>query len=521
MKNKRWARIRAITQLAIWCAFIVVIVASRDTTDNTFFSYLPRISPFLGISISLTTRTFTDAFLPALFFLIFAFVLGRFFCGWICPLGATLDGTDKKISENLKLSPKKLISIKSWKYIVLLSAIILSVFGIQISGLIDPVSISIRSYGTVIFAYLNTLLKIIFDALYYVPVLNIFTEFIYSFLKDYFLDYNLTQYYNHIPVFLFFASILLLSLFTRRFWCKALCPLGAIYSIAGKAAFLKRHVDTSKCTNCMACEKNCRMDAIYNKGEATREGECIKCFDCLKACKYDAVKFKFALPFNRKSKNDISGTDQYPGILFTRRKLLFSLLSSLIAVPVFKHKPGFASSHSGLIRPPGALSEQDFINTCVRCGQCMKVCPTNALHPVLFEYGPDAVFTPQLIPRLGFCEKNCNQCSAVCPSGALKLVPIPEKETTVIGTAYIIRDLCIPWSEYKNCLVCEEMCPTKRKSIVFKVENMVDKEGQKVRVKLPYVLEDICIGCGACENKCPVRGDAAIRVRPPKKIALP
>jgi NAD-dependent dihydropyrimidine dehydrogenase PreA subunit len=148
----------------------------------------------------------------------------------------------------------------------------------------------------------------------------------------------------------------------------------------------------------------------------------------------------------------------------------------------------------------------------------MKVCPTNGLHPVLFEYGPDAVFTPQLIPRLGYCEKNCNQCSAVCPSGALKLVPKAKKETTVIGTAYIIRDLCIPWSESKECLVCEEMCPTKKKSIIFREESLVNKAGQRERIKLPYVVEDVCIGCGACENKCPVRGSGAIQVRTPKKV---
>ncbi len=197
---------------------------------------------------------------------------------------------------------------------------------------------------------------------------------------------------------------------------------------------------------------------------------------------------------------------------------MWSLAGSLIAVPIFKRKPVYAKDYSRLIRPPGALAEQDFINTCVRCGQCMKVCPTNGLHPMLFEYGPDAVFTPQLIPRLGYCEKNCNQCSAVCPSGALKLVPIPKKETTVIGTAYIIRDLCIPWSESKDCLVCEEMCPTKTKSIIFREESLVNKSGQRVRVKLPYVLEDVCIGCGACENKCPVRGSGAIQVRTPKNI---
>jgi translation initiation factor RLI1 len=83
----------------------------------------------------------------------------------------------------------------------------------------------------------------------------------------------------------------------------------------------------------------------------------------------------------------------------------------------------------------------------------------------------------------------------------------------ILGTAYIIRDLCIPWSEDKNCIVCEEMCPTATKSIRFLEETVISQEGIRINLKKPYVMEDICIGCGICENKCPIRGSAAIRVR--------
>jgi MauM/NapG family ferredoxin protein len=204
--------------------------------------------------------------------------------------------------------------------------------------------------------------------------------------------------------------------------------------------------------------------------------------------------------------------------MFTRKKLLVSLFASMITVPLFKRKPGYTKDHSDLIRPPGALKEEDFINTCVRCGQCMKVCPTNALHPLLFEYGFDPAFSPVLIPRIGYCEKNCNQCSEVCPSGAIRKITRKEKEKIIIGTAYIIKDLCLPWSEQKECLVCEEMCPTSKKAIIFKDEYQINKHGKRVRVKLPIVLENLCIGCGICENKCPVPGSAAIKVRTPKLL---
>lgn len=526
MKSKKWPFIRALFQLIIWVAFIIVIVASRDTTDNTFFSYLPRISPLLGISVSLTTKAIDTIFWPALIFLALTLVLGRYFCGWICPMGATIDATDKPVTalrkKALKESRGKPNPYKSFKYALLLIIIILSIFGIQITGVFDPLSLSIRTYGTVIFAYLDMLLKTVFNALYYIPGINIISEPVYSFLRNNLLEVNEVQYFNHIPVLLFFIAVLFLSVFGRRFWCKSLCPLGAIYALTARKSLLKRHVNTDKCTNCLACEKICRTNAIHADGTATHEGECIKCFECLKACNYDAIEFKFTRPFKTKEKAaestpELSGSNEQ-NIKFTRKNLLWSLTAALVAVPMFKRKPAYTKEHSRLIRPPGALEEQDFINTCIRCGQCMKVCPTNGLHPQMFEYGLDGIFTPRLIPRIGWCEKNCNQCSSVCPSGALETVPIPKKETTVIGTAYILRDFCIPWSDYTDCLVCEEMCPTNKKAIIFKEEQLINKKGEKVSVKLPYVLPDICIGCGICENKCPVQGEAAIQVHRPRSL---
>ncbi|MBN2040775.1 MAG: 4Fe-4S binding protein [Spirochaetes bacterium] len=524
MKSGRWSKIRAICQLLIWVVFILIIIASRDTTDNTFFSYIPRISPLLGLSVSLTAKAVEFIFWPALIFLGLGLIFGRYFCGWICPMGSTIDAADKPLEKiGKKASHSSGVNkYRNYKYALLLILIILSLFGVQIAGIFDPLSLSIRAYGTVIFAYIDSLLKLIFNGLYYVPGLNIISEFIYSFLQNNFLEVNDIQFYNHIPVFLFFIFILFLSVKGRRFWCKSLCPLGALYALTAKISLLKRHVDTDKCTSCLACVNACRTNAIYSKGTETHEGECIKCFECLEACKFDAIKFNFYAPFTKKKKSsdkDAEKNSPENNITFTRKNLLWSAAVSVLAVPVFKRKPVFAKNHSRLIRPPGALDEQDFINKCIRCGQCMKVCPTNGLHPQLFEYGADGIFTPRLIPRIGWCEKNCNQCSSVCPSGALEKVPISKKETTVIGTAYILKDFCIPWSDFTDCLVCEEMCPTEKKAIIFKEQKLENKKGETVTVKLPYVLEDICIGCGICENKCPVKGEAAIQVHRPRNVS--
>ena len=61
-------------------------------------------------------------------------------------------------------------------------------------------------------------------------------------------------------------------------------------------------------------------------------------------------------------------------------------------------------------------------------------------------------------------------------------------------------------------MVCEEHCPTPDKAIVFREDNFIKSNGEVVVTKYPYVVEDLCIGCGICETKCPVVGDSGIFV---------
>jgi len=142
----------------------------------------------------------------------------------------------------------------------------------------------------------------------------------------------------------------------------------------------------------------------------------------------------------------------------------------------------------------------------------MKVCPTNGLQPSWFDSGLEGLWSPELLPRIGYCEYNCNLCSDVCPSGAIKKMPLDVKQITVIGIASINRDRCIPWSYGKNCIVCQEHCPVPTKAIKLKSELVTDSNGNKTIIKLPRVDDNECIGCGICETKCPASGAAAIRV---------
>lgn len=167
-----------------------------------------------------------------------------------------------------------------------------------------------------------------------------------------------------------------------------------------------------------------------------------------------------------------------------------------------------------LIRPPGSVNEKDFLALCQRCGLCMKVCPTNVINPTLLEAGVIGFWTPHLVMIKGYCEHTCTLCGQVCPTGAIERLTVKEKiqEPVKIGSAYLDRGRCLPWSGNGACIVCEEHCPTSPKAIYFKIEVIKGRNGKKEEVKLPYVDLKECTGCGICEYKCPVIGRPAILV---------
>jgi MauM/NapG family ferredoxin protein len=171
-----------------------------------------------------------------------------------------------------------------------------------------------------------------------------------------------------------------------------------------------------------------------------------------------------------------------------------------------------------LIRPPGVDDEEDFLSRCIRCSQCMKVCPTSGLQPTLIESGLEGLWTPRLVARLGYCDYGCNACGQICPSGAIPPLPLEEKQKQVIGMAVIDRNRCLPWAYDTPCIVCEEMCPLPEKAIQLEGGGGGQGRGQGQGhggegggLQRPYVILDRCIGCGICEQHCPM-GEAAIEV---------
>ncbi len=197
-----------------------------------------------------------------------------------------------------------------------------------------------------------------------------------------------------------------------------------------------------------------------------------------------------------------------------RRNVIGAAVIGLAGGMVMKGNPleGGRTYNKALIRPPGSVGEEEFLDKCVRCGECMKVCPTNAVQPLMLEAGLEGMWTPVLRPELAYCEYKCNMCTQVCPTEAIKKLSLEEKQKVKIGLAAVDRNRCLPWAYARACQVCYEQCPLPDKAIRLEEAVVTTARGSRITVKQPYVSAELCIGCGICQNKCPVSDQAAIRV---------
>ena len=458
-------------------------------------SLLFRLDPLAALADALAPGPFHWRLLwPAFVLLLLTFVLGRFFCGWICPLGTTLDGLGSGIGRGTRVvSP----AWRRVKYYLLFALVAAGLFGVQLLGLFDPLAIFLRTLTLAVYPAWNLFWNEGFIALYEhrVPLLSDGADALWPFFRDTLLAFHPPAFTLALFTLLVFVAILALERLERRFWCKNLCPLGALLGLCSRHALLQR-TPSGACPDCRLCLQACRMKAVEEEGR--RSEECVLCFDCDGFCPQERVHWRF--DYRRPSTS----------VDLSRRGTVTALASGLLVAPMFRLSPN-PGRHGYLLRPPGAVAEEEFLRRCVRCGECLKVCIGGVLHPAFLQAGPAGLWTPLVVPRLGYCEYNCTLCGQVCPTGAIKRLGLEEKRRTVIGLAVFDKDRCLPFARGSECLVCEEHCPTPEKAIVFE-EKEVHFAGETRRLKIPRVVENLCIGCGICETRCPLEGAGAIRV---------
>ncbi|MCD6405372.1 MAG: 4Fe-4S binding protein, partial [Planctomycetes bacterium] len=309
-----------------------------------------------------------------------------------------------------------------------------------------------------------------------------------------------------------FAMLVLLQIYQRRFWCRKVCPLGALFGLAGMKRPLGVYLDSARCTDCGKCRLVCPTGAI--QGKAVSPEECIFCGLCTAVCPADALGVRLRAP-------EVPAPAPPPKVVPGRREFLVAAVAGAAAWPVLAADRAVRAGRGALIRPPGAQDEERFLDACIRCGECIKACPENALQPAGLEEGLAGLWTPRIVPVMGYCDYYClpddspvgNFCATVCPTGAIMKLTPKEKHETRIGTASIRTDLCIPYVEGIECGVCVEHCPVKAIKNEF-VEVRDHETGGTRTIQRPRVDKGLCIGCGECEHVCPLDGTRGIYVKP-------
>ncbi|MFN3420702.1 MAG: 4Fe-4S binding protein [Armatimonadota bacterium] len=494
---RNWRRVVQILALALYLVlFFAAVYPLKVLIPPDMFL---RLSLLNDLSAMLSSRTIIVQLLPwALVVFVATLLLGRVFCGWICPLGTIIDITDRFFEKRVR---RLLMRERRWrnvKFYLLAFIAVAAVFGVQIAFLFDPIALLTRTLTLAFFPPLQLGYQLLGTHL---PSVGDWLGRHFGWI----FPEAAIHFRMGLVAFTIFALIIAANALSPRFWCRNLCPLGALLGLLSKFPILRKKISDS-CDRCRICSSLCRMQAIDNNTIRTNSVECILCMSCVATCPTKAIRYSLHFGSNAPEKWAKEIPERQPQLI--RRRLIFAGLAGFAWAAIARTNAGAELSVSQqpissphLLRPPGALPENEFLSKCVRCSMCMKVCPTGGLQPAIAEAGLEGFWTPVLVPRMGECAPECTACGQVCPTQAIQPFTAEEKAWLYIGTAVIDRSLCLVWNAQKQCLVCDEVCTYR--AIEWQI---IDG------VAYPIVNDQICVGCGLCEVHCPVQPKAAIRV---------
>jgi polyferredoxin len=503
--------------------FLWLLWMMRAATAGRLPDWLPpalylRLDPLVACALPPAIRDFVPSLLPGLGMALLALLLGRLFCGYLCPFGVTLDlarflgakrTQGRAPREKVHAAPETAARLAPdeaprppdsprpplwhWgKYLLLAAILMAAACGVNAVFVASPIPLITRFYGTFLFPLVQLAGKQGLDALR--PVADTLNMSALAYAQVHVRRFEALFF-----ILCFFAALFALEQLRPRFWCRYLCPAGALLGLLSFRPLWRRRV--SRCTGCGQCRRHCPTGAADPAACDTAHRECIVCRRCEAVCP-GVTRFS-VLPAPQ------SPAPQKPPELPGRRQFLQAGLAgagfaagSMLGLDSLQQPAAIGLiRRPELIRPPGAVPEEDFLRLCLRCGACMQACPGNGLQPTYFAAGVAGMFSPVLVPRRGSCEASCNACGQVCPSRALRKLPLEEKQRAKTGTALVLRQKCLAWEQDRRCVVCQEVCPYGALSL---------RSQPGLTAPVPFVKAERCFGCGACECHCPVASPAIV-----------
>ena len=444
------------------------------------------IDPLVSLSTAIASRNWVWSLVAAFIILVLCLIIPRGFCGYVCPLGTLIDLFDRLIGQRVL---RFRAPATGWwvhiKYYLLGAVLFTSVFGVLTSGYVSAIPIITRGFLFIGEPLQTAALR----GIHLIPPMNS----------------------GHIFSILLFFAVLGLGLLRPRFWCKYVCPSGAMFSLGNLFRATDRKVESS-CIHCNKCVTICPFDAI-KPDFTTRGTDCTQCQTCAGVCPTHSIKF--VERWNRVSLKTVNEPANHETAIGRRGFLSWALGSSAAVIAATSYTSVNRITGANLdnpnsfkpVRPPGSVPEEDFLQQCIRCGECFKACPNNVLQAMGFEQGLEGLWTPEVKADWAGCESSCNACGQVCPTGAIRALPLEEKKVARMGLAIVDEQTCLPFAEREACQLCVDECNAAGYAAIefTYVGTEADVNGMPIPdtgYLAPVVLSDKCVGCGLCQTRC-------------------
>jgi ferredoxin len=327
-------------------------------------------------------------------------------------------------------------------------------------------------------------------------------------------------------LFLLSAPMLVVMALRHRFWCRYLCPVGLITETCGKLRRERKVDDEGQESTQRGTNKRVRvpfstgrflaltslggaiagyplflwMDPLalfsgfFNFSQASVAGLVIVMLIsiaspglwCSRICPLGGTQDLLVRLAGRSTKTCRNAR-------FSQRRVLLAAGLGAVFSAIIP-RALLAKKHH--LRPPGSIDETAFKGACIRCGNCIRSCPSGIIEPSVDSRDVAGFLVPKLrFSGPDYCREDCNKCGQVCPTGVIRPLPLQDKNRRVIGVAEIDLSECLLTMD-EECGVCMPRCPQGA------ITEQFSRETYTATVK---VVPGKCNGCGACVGICPAK----------------